>query len=59
MKKFHHMREEFHPHETHVARLPVYSLGNCVMKLCIETSLKLVSVGGFIALFPRLLCHVK
>jgi hypothetical protein len=39
MKEFHQMREEFHPHKTPVARLPSYSLGNCVMKLCIETGL--------------------
>jgi len=35
MKEFHEMREKFHPHETHMARL----LGNCVIKLCIETGL--------------------
>jgi len=40
MKEFHQMREEFHPHETHVARYLVYSLVNCIMKLCIETGLR-------------------
>ena len=41
MKKFHQMREEFHPHETLVARLSslLTSLGYCVIKLCIETNL--------------------
>ena len=35
------MKEEFHPHKTPMARyLVYYSLGNCVMKLCIETGLK-------------------
>jgi len=29
------MREEFHPHKTLMARYLVYSLDNCVMKLCI------------------------
>jgi hypothetical protein len=34
------MREEFHPHETPVALFYlVYSLGNCDIKLCIETVL--------------------
>ena len=37
MKEFHQMREEFDLYETHVARLLVYSLVNCAMKLCIET----------------------
>ena len=32
MKKFHHMREEFHPYL-------VYSLGNCGMKLYIDTTI--------------------
>jgi len=32
------MKEEFHPHETLVARL-TNSLGKCVMNLCIETGL--------------------
>ena len=26
MKEFHHMREEFHLHETHMARLPSLKL---------------------------------
>jgi len=39
MKEFHQMREEFHPHKTHVARCLVYSLVNCTMRLCIETGL--------------------
>jgi len=46
MKEFQQMREEFHPHETHMARLP--SLGNCAMKLCIETGLRVM--------FPACVC---
>jgi len=36
MKEFHEMREEFHPHETHVVRLASL-LGNYTIKLYIET----------------------
>jgi len=41
MKEFHQMRQEFHSHKTHVARLPsiVYSFSNRAMKLCAETAL--------------------
>ena len=42
MKEFHPMREKFHLHETLVVGYLVYSLGNCIMKLCIETDLSLV-----------------
>jgi hypothetical protein len=41
MKK---IREEFHPYKTHVARLLVYNLSNCAIKLYIETGLRLVSM---------------
>ena len=43
MKKFHHMREEFHPYL-------VYSLGNCGMKLYIDTT-KAVSLTNPLADF--------
>jgi hypothetical protein len=35
------MRQEFHSHKIHVARLPsiVYSFSNRAMKLCAETGL--------------------
>jgi len=41
------MREEFHIHETYMIGYLVYSLDNCVMKLCIETGLKL---GRFVVI---------
>ena len=36
------MREEFHPMKLLWLGYLVYSLGNCVVKLCIETSLSVV-----------------
>lgn len=36
--EFRHMRDEFHPHNTHYAQLPS-NLGNCAMKLCTKNGL--------------------
>ena len=58
MKEFHQMREEFHPHETHMARLPILnSLGNCAIKLCIETALRRMHFTDIIDSGPVCLSH--
>jgi hypothetical protein len=47
------MREEFHPIKLLRLGYLVYSLGNCAMKLCIETGLMLRSnTGAALSLLP-------
>jgi hypothetical protein len=51
-RDFYEMREEFHPQDTHPARLLIQlgylvpTFGNCTMKLCIETGLRSLNLAS-------------
>ena len=60
MKEFHKMRDEFHPMKLLWLGYLVYSLGNCIIKLYIETDLRPTAFRAwFKALFRPVSMHVS